>query len=258
MHPLQPESPTQQDLRHEVEYLRERLASAEAEARARDALLAHLGHELRTPLGPIANLIAVLKQRRDLPEDVGPMIEMMERNLWREVRIVDELVDTMRVARGRLELRCRPIELDAVLGETVTRLADDLREADVQLVLSPDAPGACIDGDEERLQQLFRILLVEALEAALPRGEINVQSSDSSGQDLAVTIEGVRPANRATTALEQPSPGAVAGGRDNPQPGLPIARAIAEAHGGTLARAAAGAGGGIRYVLILPRLKATD
>jgi signal transduction histidine kinase len=250
--------PSRSDLRYELEDLRQRLADAESEARARDAFLAQLGHELRAPLSPIANLIAVLRLRDDLPEDTGPVLDIMERNLWREVRLVEDLVDTLRIARGTIELQRKRVEIDVLLAETVASSTDDFRDADIRLELSAGLNGVRVDGDSDRLRQLLRILLAHALAASPPRGEVVLRSVDGGQRGVTVTVDdsgrGLPPDRTMGpfTTLERPD----GSGRSRLQAGLPIAEVIAEAHGGSLEVARRDPDRGTQYILQLP--KASD
>ena len=76
--------------------------------RRKDEFLATLAHELRNPLAPMANALAVLKRADDKPEVRSSTRAMMERQLAHMVRLIDDLMDVSRITRGKLELRRQP------------------------------------------------------------------------------------------------------------------------------------------------------
>jgi len=63
-----------------------------------------LSHELRTPLTPVLATINLLQQRSDLPADLRPDLAMLHRNVQLQARLIDDLLDLTRIARGKLEL----------------------------------------------------------------------------------------------------------------------------------------------------------
>jgi signal transduction histidine kinase len=166
----------------------ERLAAelgARAEAlaetdRRKDEFLAMLGHELRNPLGAIANAAHVLQ--RVGPEDPPSRrsVEVIQRQIQHLVRLVDDLLDVSRITRGKVELRREPVDLrDAALhaAETLRPVMDERRhELRVSL---PSAP-LPLDADVTRLEQVVGNLLRNAARYTQPGGRI----------DLAVRAEG--------------------------------------------------------------------
>ncbi len=95
------------------------LMEAEAASRAKDHFLATLSHELRTPLTPVLALVSALQRDERLPQDVQEDISIIFRNIELEARLIDDLLDITRIAKGKLELQfdtrdIRPIILHAV------------------------------------------------------------------------------------------------------------------------------------------------
>ena len=96
--------------RHEEERERllvaEQAARAEAEEanRAKDQFLAVLSHELRTPLNPILLAVTAMLERPPPPEEVRPTLEMIRQNVNLQARLIDDLLDVMRIVRGKMPL----------------------------------------------------------------------------------------------------------------------------------------------------------
>src|SRR5688500_12295586 len=87
--------------------------------RRKDEFLATLAHELRNPLAPIRNALAILKMPAADPTVVERSRAMMERQVKHLVRLVDDLLDVSRVMRGRIELRKERLDLATVIGHAV-------------------------------------------------------------------------------------------------------------------------------------------
>ncbi len=113
------------------------LAAAEAANRAKDEFLAMLGHELRNPLSPILTALQLMKLRGDdssLRERV-----VIERQVTHLTRLVDDLLDVSRIARGKVELKTEIIEITEIVARAI-EVASPLLEQRTQ-TLAIDAPG---------------------------------------------------------------------------------------------------------------------
>ncbi len=108
------------------EELRKAKEEAEAANRAKDQFLATLSHELRTPLTPVLALVSGLEEDVRL-RIVADRLAMIRRNVELEARLIDDLLDLTRIARGRLELHRGITDVRAV---TEHAIADLLRRSD--------------------------------------------------------------------------------------------------------------------------------
>src|SRR6202035_5890761 len=82
--------------------LKQRAADLQRANTIKSLFLATLSHELRNPLAPLRNGLAILKTR--IPEDVHHIHAMMERQMRMATRLIDDLLDAGRIDRGKLEL----------------------------------------------------------------------------------------------------------------------------------------------------------
>ena len=94
-------------------------AALQAADRRKDEFLATLAHELRNPLAPLGNALAILTRDETNPATRRRMREMMQRQLTQMVRLIDDLLDVSRISTGRLELRMEPLDLVEVLRSAV-------------------------------------------------------------------------------------------------------------------------------------------
>jgi len=224
--------------------------------RRKDEFLATLAHELRNPLAPLRNALAILKLASADARVTAEAREMMERQLNQMVRLVDDLLDVSRITTGKLSLSREPTDLAAVMRsavDTVTPYLEARRHA-LKVVL----PRATVhlDADPTRLAQVFSNLLHNAAKFTPPGGRIEV-SSDVEGDEVVVRVadNGIGITSdmlagvfemfaQADQSLERTQAGLGVG--------LTLARRLVELHGGTLAATSEGPGRGSQFIVRLP------
>jgi two-component system CheB/CheR fusion protein len=254
----------------------ERRAAEEAlrEAdRRKDELLAMLAHELRNPLAPIRNALAVLKAGGADGEAVRDILERQVRHL---ARLVDDLLDVSRVLRGKIDLRKEPLELAAVVACAVETAQPAIAEFGHRLSIDlPPAPVRFV-GDPVRLAQVLANLLNNAAKYTDPMGRIaltatmvvpedgNGSGTETSGPaadaepgELVIRVRdtgiGISAAllPRVFDLFEQAdrSLGRSQGGLGI---GLTLVKRLVELHGGRVEAHSAGTGRGSEFVVRLP------
>ncbi len=140
--------------------------------RRKDEFLATLAHELRNPLAPIGNALAIIKHADNDPHALALARDSMERQFGQMVRLVDDLLDIGRITRDKLELRPQRLELSSIIYQSV-EISRTLVEAgghDLQINLPP-AP-IWVQADPVRLAQVFSNLLNNACKFTEPGGTI--------------------------------------------------------------------------------------
>jgi hypothetical protein len=147
-------------------------AEAREANRLKDEFLGVLSHELRTPLQAIIAWMDILRQQ---PADAAlrrQATEVVERSAQSQMRLIADLLDVSRIARGQLHLERETVELTAVVRlalETVQAMA-----ASKRIILSFVPPGGdCrVDGDAARLQQVVWNLLSNAVKFTPEGGRV--------------------------------------------------------------------------------------
>src|SRR5690349_20478734 len=148
--------------------------------RAKDVFLATLSHELRTPLTPVVGWIKLLRSGNLDAKSVSQALDAIERNAWLQARLIDDLLDTSRIATGKLQFEPRPIDLNVAVKaalETV-RGSAAARNIDLSINLSPAI--LVVMGEPVRLQQIAWNLLSNAIKFTEPGGKVTV-TTDTDG-----------------------------------------------------------------------------
>ncbi|MGE5611709.1 MAG: CheR family methyltransferase, partial [Bacillota bacterium] len=245
------------DRKHLEEQLRKHVTEVTDANAAKDHFLAALSHELRTPLTPVLMTASALEGRKDLPADVLEEIAIMRRNIGLEAKLIDDLLDLTRIARGKLELDLHPQNICKLLEETLRICEADIAGKELHLRLDRKSTHCGMMADGPRLQQVFWNLIRNAIKFTPADGHIAVQTrNDDRGRliiEIADTGMGIEPEllPRLFNAFEQGGQGTTRrfGGLGL---GLAIAKAITEMHGGSLRAESLGKGRGATFTIELP------
>jgi PAS domain S-box-containing protein len=224
--------------------------------RQKDEFLAMLAHELRNPLAPIRNALEVLRQAGTPAEAPGEALEMAERQVRHMARLLDDLLDVSRIARGRIELRMEPVDLVAVVHRSI-RVSDPLireRGHECRVSLPPDP--ITITGDATRLEQIVVNLINNAAKYTEPSGLIGVELQ-REGREVVLWIRdnGIGIAPEMLARIFDPFVQAdrrVERSQGGVGIGLTLVRKLAELHGGTVEAYSEGPGRGSEFVVRLP------
>jgi len=235
-----------------------RLKQAEAALREadrrKDEFLALLSHELRNPLTPILTAAQLMELRGHV--SARRELEVIIRQARHLVRLVDDLLDVSRVARGKVTLTRRPLELASVVAKVVEATAPLLEERRHTLVLSVPATGLSVDADEVRLTQVVSNLLTNAARYTPSGGHVEV-TARRDGDEVVLRVRdsgmGIGPA-LLPKLFEMFVQGAQ--GRDRAAGGLglglALVRSLTTLHGGTVSAHSDGPGRGSEFVVRLP------
>jgi signal transduction histidine kinase/CheY-like chemotaxis protein len=230
------------ELRLSVEREREARERAEAANKLKDDFLTTLSHELRTPLHVIQSWIWQLNQTEQ-PAALRKALEVIERNVAVQARLVEDLLDVSRASTGRLKLDTRLVDLAAACAAVVDVLNLSARAKNIQLQFQQENP-TFIWGDANRVQQILWNVLNNAIKFTPQDGRIGVRISrgnrrarveiEDSGiglepQFLPFVFDRFRQADPGTTRRF--------GGMGL---GLTIVKELMQLHGGTVKAASGG------------------
>jgi signal transduction histidine kinase len=228
----------------------------EASRRLRDAVLANISHEFKTPLAAqLASLEVLLDRLPDLaPDETRALVVSLRRGALRLTQLIDNLLESVRIEAGGVALRRQSVHLDEVVEEAVEMIRPlaDQRGQSIDVALPHPLPVLSADGP--RLVQVFVNLLANAGKFAPDRTVLRV-GGDVSAEQVTLYVEDDGPgwSDEAEPRIFEPF---VRADGDEPDAsgvglGLYIAKAIVERHGGTIdARSGSGR---TRVAVRLPR-----
>ncbi|WP_436312684.1 hybrid sensor histidine kinase/response regulator [Variovorax sp. LjRoot84] len=166
---------------------RRRASILEDEGRRITTFLAMLGHELRNPLAPIANALAIVEHPNAEGGTLKRMSGIISRQLKQITRLVDDLLDVGRITSGKIHLDAKPVKLSEVIAEaveTVKPMADTKRHT---LALDTPAKDLWISGDRARMIQVVCNLLNNAVKFTPGGGHIKVRLQ-AAGSDAEISV----------------------------------------------------------------------
>jgi two-component system CheB/CheR fusion protein len=239
----------------------ERKAAQEALRRAdrqKDEFLAMLAHELRNPLAPIRNAAVLLTREVGADPRLGKLAAMITRQSQHLTRLLDDLLDVSRIARGRIVLQSEPLELGEFIGPAIEMVQPLMNEKLHKLRVDRPGQPLHVHGDRARLVQCLCNLLNNAAKYSAARSEIALVVAEALDS---VTIE-VRDngAGISPELLPHIFDLFIQGERslDRSQGGLgiglSIVKRLVEMHQGTVSAASEGVGRGCTFSIRLPRM----
>jgi PAS domain S-box-containing protein len=233
--------------------------AAETANRAKDEFLAMLGHELRNPLSPILTALQLMRLRgSDESERERTIIERQVSHL---TRLVDDLLDVSRIARGKVELKRETVEMAEVVATALEMTSPLLEQRTHSISVKLPRRGLAVEGDPTRLSQVVSNLITNAAKYTPSGGSITISGEAVQGEViLRVRDTGVGIAPEAMPRIfDLFVQGAQAIDRSQGGLGLGLAivRNLVERHGGTVAAHSDGAGMGAEFTIRLPRVTTT-
>ena len=148
-----------------------------AASRAKDDFLATLSHELRTPLNPVLLIASDAANNRELPPRARTDFDTIRKNVEMEARLIDDLLDLTRVARGKIILERRYLDVHQVLNDAIGQEREEMAKKEIKLDLKLNASQQTIYADAVRLQQIFWNLLNNAVKFTPNGGRITVETA---------------------------------------------------------------------------------
>lgn len=230
-----------------------RLNADLAEAnRAKDIFLATLSHELRTPLTPVVGWIKLLRSGALDEKSIAQALDAIERNAWLQSRLIDDLLDTSRIATGKLHFEPKPTDLNAVVKAAVDTVLASAAARGIELSTSLWPSSLVVMGEPVRLQQIAWNLVSNAIKFTDPGGKVRVAIGVSGSQAYVEVVDtgmGIAPEflPHVFDRFRQ-ADGSTSRRHGGLGLGLAIADALAKMHGGRLEALSEGVGSGSCFI----------
>ncbi|MDQ3186319.1 MAG: PAS domain S-box protein [Pseudomonadota bacterium] len=223
--------------------------------RRKDEFLATLAHELRNPLAPISNALALIA-RPDGAAAIPRLMPVINRQVNYMVRLVDDLLEISRITSGKIELRQTPTDLAAVLRNAIEASMPLINEKGHKLsVFIPEAP-LIVHADAVRLAQVFTNLLNNAARYTRNGGQIWL-TAHQEGENAVISVRdngigilrGMLPRLFDMFAQERRNG---MGAQEGLGIGLSLVHRLLQMHGGTIEAKSEGKDRGSEFIARLP------
>ena len=196
----------------------------------RELFVGALGHDLRNPVQAISLAANSLARRNDVPDLAKKAVTRIASSADRLNALISELLDFASSQHGAIPLKPEKCELNDIAADVIAEIK--LARPDRDIRVEPQGPCAG-HIDRGRMTQVFQNLLVNAVEHGDPRAPITVRTGCGTDEMwAAVANRGAIPADERRNIFEPFRRRATSKGLGL---GLYIARALVEAHGGTIA-----------------------
>jgi PAS domain S-box-containing protein len=243
------------DWKEQQEALRNQVGALAHLDEQKNRMISVLAHELRNPLVPLANAADMLRRGAD----VAYPAKLVDRQVDFIRRLVDDLLDSIRVHAGKVRLHAEPLVLQEVLASCVDTVSLGISQRQQSLdLLVPSGP-ITLSGDATRLQQVFCNLLTNASRYTPVGGRIWLKAT-VEGDEAVVRVEdngrGIEPGMLGHifdlfAQVQQPE--SADGGLGI---GLSLVKELVALHGGTVQANSDGLGKGSDFIVRLPLGKA--
>ena len=239
-------------------YDREKKARSEAEEanRAKDFFLAVVSHELRSPLNAILGWTKILLSKKVDELTQHNALETIEKSARSQAKLIDDLVDSSRVASGKMRLELRPLNLYEVVESICLAQIPTADTRNITLKFYADRQNIGVFGDAIRLQQIFSNLLSNAMKFT-PDGGIIEVAMQTGADTVQIVVrdngQGIDAASLPTIFQQfQQGENQTSRNRSGLGLGLSIVKILAEKHNGTVKAESAGIGQGAAFTVTLP------
>jgi signal transduction histidine kinase len=215
---------------------------AEFANHAKSEFLANMSHELRTPLNAIIGFSEAISS-----ELLGPVADKKQLEYIKDIHgsgllllsIISDVLDMSKIEAGKLELELERVSIKAVIAEGLRLLGEQARARSVQMAARLAEEDIAVLGDRRAIRQTLLNLLSNAVKFSHERGRIDIRAAPHGDGGLLLEVEdygigmsaaeierALQPFGQATSATTRTHGGTGLG--------LPIAKGLVEAHGGSL------------------------
>jgi CheY-like chemotaxis protein len=212
---------------------------------------------LRTPLNPVLMTVADLEHDPNVPAAIREQMTVVRRNVELEARLIDDLLDSTRIANGKLQLQRTVVDAQELLRRAIAIVEGEARTKGVHLEVTACERPCLVDGDPARLQQVFWNVVKNAVKFTPEGGWVRVSCELPASGTMRVAVQdnGVGIARedlgKIFNAFEQGDTGITHrfGGLGL---GLAISKALVALHEGELTAESEGRGHGATFTIELP------
>jgi len=160
---------------------------AEAANRAKDAFLALVSHELKTPLSSTLSWAHVLRSKGASEAERARAVEAIERNVGAQAKLIDDLLELSCIASAELRLDLRAVEPANLIKAAIEGLQPQVEQRSIHLEVALDRSVKLLAADPDRLEQVVATLLANAIQFTPNGGHIAVHL-ERAGRDARIQV----------------------------------------------------------------------
>jgi signal transduction histidine kinase/ligand-binding sensor domain-containing protein/DNA-binding response OmpR family regulator len=173
-------------LRNEVKIARMEKVHAEEIALTKQQFFTNISHELRTPISLILPPIQQTLKRENLDEESRSLIKLAEKNSYRLLRVVNQILDFRKLEHDSLELKITSFDLVRFCGDLYTLFSDKAARNQIHFTFNPAAESCRIWADTDKVETILYNLLSNAFKFTAPEGSIDLTISiDTTDRNFA-------------------------------------------------------------------------
>lgn len=233
--------------------LRQELINANT---AKDQFLALLSHELRNPLTPVLAMIGELEATASNSPQMREALDVIRRNVELEARLIDDLLDVTRIAKGKMQLTFEIVSVHEILHRAYEICRDEIAHKKLQVDFKLAAEHVHVEGDPARLQQVFWNLIKNSVKFTPAGGRISLETKNPRADEIEIRVSDtgigidLDKIDKIFNAFEQGQSSITRrfGGLGL---GLAISKAMVDAHGGDIRVGSEGKDRGTTFTLKL-------
>lgn len=228
----------------------------------KNEFMAMLSHELRNPLASIQMTLSLLEKEDPRGKQTIKAREVLERQVRQLSRLVDDLLDITRIARNKIRLQKKKLELNELVNNVLEDHLPIFKKNGVALEASLCPNEILVDGDRGRLVQVIGNLLSNAAKFTEHGGKTQVfVEADMENRKAIIRVKdtgiGIQPEElsrlfepfiQADTTLNRSRGGGLG-------LGLALCKGFLELHGGSISAFSKGIGQGTEFVIFLPLIE---
>ena len=155
---------------------------------AKDHFIAVLSHELRTPLNPVLMTVTDLERDETISPAIREQLTVVRRNVELETRLIDDLLDSTRIASGKLQLHRTIMDATELIRRATAIVEGDARTKGVRLEVTTCAEPSPLDADATRLQQVIWNVVKNAVKFTREGGWVRVSCEIAPPDRVRVTV----------------------------------------------------------------------
>jgi signal transduction histidine kinase/ActR/RegA family two-component response regulator len=155
---------------------------------AKDQFLALLSHELRNPLTPVIAMVGELEASASQSPQTRQALEVIRRNVELEARLIDDLLDVTRIAKGKLQLTFETVCVHQILQRAHEICLEEINARKQKVEFNLRAQRSFVSGDPARLQQIFWNVIKNSVKFTPEGGQIRIETTNPSAETIEIAI----------------------------------------------------------------------